>query len=255
MAVMYSMLGGCQGETTNLGPLARRDLCAGVKGLLDKLMTHLGLGSSIEEPWGVLLTLLLLGEEVLPPWELALPARGVVLFSWEAWEDWGALCLGECLTAWLPWETSLFHWRISLSTWKALSLVECLTAWLETKLLPAWEETKLLLDWGLLPSLEVPSLESVLLLGEALAPWEAVLSWKGGYLPAWGGTKLLIDWELHPSWERPSLEGLLLGGMMLASWEAVLSQGRLVPACLWRANCYPSGLGSLQSYISFLFAY
>ena len=67
MAVMYSKLGGCLGETTKLGPLARTDLCAGVKGLLDKLMTHLGLGSSMEEPWGLLLTLLLVGEEVLPP--------------------------------------------------------------------------------------------------------------------------------------------------------------------------------------------
>ena len=52
MAVMYSKLGGCLGDTAKLGPLARTDLCAGVKGLLDTLMTHLGLGSSMEEPWG-----------------------------------------------------------------------------------------------------------------------------------------------------------------------------------------------------------
>ena len=51
MAVMYSKLGGCLGVTAKLGPLARTDLCAGVKGLLDRLMTHLGLGSSLEEPW------------------------------------------------------------------------------------------------------------------------------------------------------------------------------------------------------------
>ena len=51
MAVMYSKLGGCLGVTAKLGPLARTDLCTGVKGLLDRLMTHLGLGSSIEEPW------------------------------------------------------------------------------------------------------------------------------------------------------------------------------------------------------------
>ena len=52
MAVIYSKLGGCLGVTTKLGPLARIDLWAGVKGLLERLMTHLGLGSSWEEPWG-----------------------------------------------------------------------------------------------------------------------------------------------------------------------------------------------------------
>ena len=55
MAVMYSKLGGCLGVTTKLGPLARIDLWAGVKGSLERLMTHLGLGSSLEEPWGGLL--------------------------------------------------------------------------------------------------------------------------------------------------------------------------------------------------------
>ena len=51
MAVMYSKLGGCLGITAKLGPLARTDLWAGVKGLLERLMAHLGLGSSLEEPW------------------------------------------------------------------------------------------------------------------------------------------------------------------------------------------------------------
>ena len=55
MAVMYSMLGGCLGDTTRLGPLARTDLCSWFKGLLDKLMMHFGLGSSKEDPWGTLL--------------------------------------------------------------------------------------------------------------------------------------------------------------------------------------------------------
>ena len=45
---MYYRLGGCPGVTAKLGPLASSDLCAWVKGLLDKLMTHLGLGSSNE---------------------------------------------------------------------------------------------------------------------------------------------------------------------------------------------------------------
>ena len=66
MAVMYSKLGGCFGETTKLGPFARTDLCALVKGLLDKFMTHFGLGSSLgEEPWG-LLCLLIGGKALLP---------------------------------------------------------------------------------------------------------------------------------------------------------------------------------------------
>ena len=50
MAVIYSELGGCLGVTPKLGPLARTDLCAGVKGLLDRLMTNLGWGSSGEDP-------------------------------------------------------------------------------------------------------------------------------------------------------------------------------------------------------------
>ena len=52
MAVTYSKLGECFGETTKLEPLARTDLYALVKGLLERLMTHFGLGSSLEqEPW------------------------------------------------------------------------------------------------------------------------------------------------------------------------------------------------------------
>ena len=50
MAVIYSKLGGCLGNTTKLGSLARTDLCAGVRGLLDRLVTYFGLGSSGEDP-------------------------------------------------------------------------------------------------------------------------------------------------------------------------------------------------------------
>ena len=54
MAVMYSKLGGCLGETAKFGPLAKTDLCTLVKGLLDNFMTHFGLGSSLgEEPWAL----------------------------------------------------------------------------------------------------------------------------------------------------------------------------------------------------------
>ena len=177
MAVTYSKLGGCLGETTKLGPLARTDLCAGVKGLLDMLMTHLGLGSPMEEPWGLLLALL--------TWR-------VTPFSREAWEDWKALCLSKCLTTWLLQETALYCWGMSLSAWEAwekLSLVEHLTAWVETKLLPAWEETKLLLVWRLLPSWEGPPLDRVLLLGMCWLHGKPCCPRKRSYLPAWRWTK------------------------------------------------------------------
>ena len=90
MAVIYSKLGGCLGDTTKLGPLARTDLCAGVKGLLDRLMTHFGFGSSREDcgkPIGGLGERLLSQEPALSAWE-------AVLFPWEAWR---ALCLAEHL--------------------------------------------------------------------------------------------------------------------------------------------------------------
>ena len=88
MTIMYSKLGGCTGETAKLGPLARTDLSVLVKGLLDKLMIHFGLGSSLEEePWG-LFCLLGRGE--------GLASRGLALLvTWEAlaWEEptWEAL--------------------------------------------------------------------------------------------------------------------------------------------------------------------
>ena len=94
-------------------------------------MTHLGLGSSMEESWG-LLALLLVEGEVLPSWELALLVWVVALFSWKAWE---ALSLIEHLTTWeealLARETLLSNWGVLLSAWEvweALSLVEHLTA-------------------------------------------------------------------------------------------------------------------------------
>ena len=81
MAVRYSKLEGCLGDTTKLGPLARTDLCAWVKGLLDRLMTHFGLGSSKEDPWGSFW-----GSRGLSAF-LATSATclGVVLFPLEAW--------------------------------------------------------------------------------------------------------------------------------------------------------------------------
>ena len=95
MAVMYSKLAGCLEDTAKLGPLARTDFCTWVKGLLDRLMTHLGLGSSKEDPWESLLG----GMGWVPSWGLVLLAWAVALFPWEAF---GALHQAEHLTAWLP---------------------------------------------------------------------------------------------------------------------------------------------------------
>ena len=80
MAVMYSKLGCCLGVTAKLGHLARKDLCTGVKGLLERLMTHLGLGSSVEEPWLGPLG----GVEVrLPSWGVAqAPGKVVLVVAW-----------------------------------------------------------------------------------------------------------------------------------------------------------------------------
>ena len=112
MAVMYSKLRGCFGETRKLGPLASTDLCALVKGLLDKLITHFGLSSSKEEePWRLLYIL----------------GRGEDLASWKtlAWED-------------AAWETLLSCWEIVLSTLGVLPscLEELLGVW--PACLPRW---------------------------------------------------------------------------------------------------------------------
>ena len=101
MAVMYSKLGGCLGVTAKLGPLAKTDLWAGVKGLLERFMTHLGLGSSLEEPTGGLLggdgCVAFLGGGVDLLGSLSWPIAGghllpclealVVLLAWPAWVD------------------------------------------------------------------------------------------------------------------------------------------------------------------------
>ena len=102
MAVIYSKLGGCLGDTTKLGPLARTDLCAWVKGLLDKLMNHLGLGSSEEDPWWSLLE----GKGWVPSQGLVVPAWEVALFPQETW---GALHLAECPNACLSWGVTVVN--------------------------------------------------------------------------------------------------------------------------------------------------
>ena len=119
---MYSKLGGCLRVTAKLGPLARTDLWAGVKGLLDRLMTHLGLGSSLEEPWWDLLGGMGVGlpsqEVELSSWEgwvglcpggvpITLPACPGGLWPWPAWvvlEGWGELFHSLCIWREEAWD-------------------------------------------------------------------------------------------------------------------------------------------------------
>ena len=209
MAVMYSKVGGCFGDTTKLGPLARTDLWAWVKGLLDRLMTHFGLGSSEEDPRGSLLW----GRR----WVAFLGTRAVCLGGstvlWEACRD---LHLAECLAAFLPaWITA------------------CLPAWVEGGLLPAWEE---------------PSLAGVLGM-TAVSAWEEALSpgrWEISWLPAWVATCLLawVEGKLPPAWEGPFLAGVLLGVTTLPTWEELLSLGRWETPWLpaWVTACLPAYL-------------
>ena len=174
MAVIYSKLGGCLGLTAKLGPLARTDLYAGVKGLLDRLMTHLGLGSSGEDPWGSLLGGWGVG---LLSWVPALSAWEAVLFPWEAWRD---LCLAEHLGCCLP---DLVPWLPDWPAWEEFSPAG-------GRWVPAWEAEEAA---RLPPSLGEGWVTSLPVAWEA---WEAWLPatkllpspggrWEPVWLPAW----------------------------------------------------------------------
>ena len=159
MAVMYSKLGCCLGVTAKLGPLARTDLCTGVKGLLERLMTHLGLGSSFEEPW-----LGLLGGV-----EVGLPSQEVALASWEGCVG---LCLGECLLPCLPALGGLLPCpaQVDLEDWGELFLSLCRgreVAWEELFSSPEGRRT---MAWGELTSSE----------GRCTAPGRELLPSLGG---------------------------------------------------------------------------
>ena len=115
MAVMYSKLGGCLGVTTKLGPLARTDLWAGVKGLLERLMTHLGLGSSLEEPWGGLLGggggVVFLGGGIRLLGRLGCPVTRGLLIALPKWPGriTNLTCLGGARG--LRWAASFAVWK------------------------------------------------------------------------------------------------------------------------------------------------
>ena len=146
------------GDTTTLGPLARTDLCAGVKGLLDRLMTHFGLGSSKEDPGGKPVKGVGVG---LPSQEPVLPVWEAVLFPWEA------LCLTEHQDACL---TDLD--------------IPLLPAWLEGQLLPAWEGFSLA---GVLVMTLLPAWEEGLSLGVVLG-LTVLPAWKEVPSPGRGET-------------------------------------------------------------------
>ena len=192
MAVIYSKLGGCLGVTTKLGPLARTDLCAGVKGLLERLMTHLGLGSSLEEPWLDLWGGVKVGG---PSLEVA-QASGEV--SWVVWSLGG-------------------------------SLVPCLFALGGLELCPAWDALWGLLEaWEeLFSSLAVLDLGCGGWGGELLASEWSCTAPGGELLPSPGGRwaiagvwTCLIVW-LFRGW----------GGELLASEGSCAAPGReLLPS-------------------------
>ena len=83
-------------------------------------MTHLGLGPSLEEPWGCLAR----GVLVL------LPSREVVVTIWEAWVG---LCLGGCLLPCLRLLVGL------LSPAWVLEELSCLLPSDEGRRVVAWE--------------------------------------------------------------------------------------------------------------------
>ena len=220
MAVMYSKLGGCLGVTTKLGPLARTDLWAGVKGLLERLMTHLGLGSSLEEPWECLAGVVV---GLLPSWE-------VVLTSWEAWVG---LCLGGHL---LPCLRVLF-WLLARPAWVPGGLGGLLPSD-EGRRALAWEREEVVAWERLLssPGGIAPAWGALAWGQEEVVAWERLLSSPGGIAPAWGGAPPSLAWLL-------AYEG---GGEVLASpwggpaWEDLLSSleggeawGGALPSLAW----------------------
>ena len=142
------------GPTTKLGPLARTDLCAGVKGLLDRLMTHFGLGSSGEDPRGSLLggrsgvaipgtSTVCLGGSAVPLGSVGGPMPGwLPMPAWPACLTWGEVvaCLGKGFPSRGYVVTLLPAWEevLTLGRGESAWLTACLPAWV------AWETAMLL---------------------------------------------------------------------------------------------------------------
>ena len=121
IAVIYSKVGGCSGVTTKLGPLASTDLCAGVKGLLIKLISLWGRVLFPREDW----ELPAWEDWGLAAWEVALSAKERVLSARGAWG----------LPAWEIVLRALFSWALGVKLPACKALVARVTC-----LLFAWGE-------------------------------------------------------------------------------------------------------------------
>ena len=223
MAVIYSKLGGCLRLTTKLGPLARTDLCGGVKGLLDRLMTHLGLGSSGEDPWGSLLWV----------W-------GVGLLSWvPALSAWGgsAVTLGSLegpLPSWMPaWPGTLIAWltclgRVFPSRGKVNT---CLGGWGSH-----WTASFLRGKGSYQPACCLGGL------GNLTACWQTASfpggRWGPAWLPAWDELLASLEGRWAPAWEVTA---------WLPAWDTILPSPRgrgYLPDCLPEISSFlPQGEG------------
>ena len=227
MAVIYSKLGGCLGVTAKLGPLARTDLWAGVKGLLERLMTHLGLGSSLEDPWGGLQGG---GSEV------AFPGDSAILLG-----SLGCPMTGECLRPCLTDLVRLLNWpawgELLPSLWEGWALAwELLLPSLVGRRAVAWEELFPLPEgrWAIAWEELLPSLE-----GRWAVAWGELLPSPGGrWAIAGGELRRMPNWlparvELLPSW----------GGRWVIAWGELLPspEGRWAVAgreLLPSQNCF-----------------
>ena len=136
MAVMYSKLGGCLGVTAKLGPLARTDLWAGVKGLLERLMTHLGLGSSLKEPWvgllGVWKWCCLPRRWCWPPGKTGLACAWGAPITLPCWP--GRIIALPCMGG-----ARGLRWAISLTMWKERSSLGRAVIFPRGKVSSSWE--------------------------------------------------------------------------------------------------------------------
>ena len=212
MAVMYSRLGGCLGLTAKLGPLARTDLCAGVKGLLDRLMIQLRVrvfwGRPLREP----IMVVRCGVAVQGTSTVCLGGSAVPLGK-----PGGSLCLAECLGCCLP---DLVPWLPDWSGWEGFSLGGA-------RWVAAWEAGEC---WW-----------TAFFLGGKGSYWPACCLGDLGSLTACC-TKLLPSpgWRWEPVW-------LPVWDKLLASPEGRLSAclgSNCLTTCLRYTTSFPKGKGN-----------
>ena len=276
MAVMYSKLGGCLGVTAKLGPLARTDLWAGVKDLLDRLMTHLGLGSLLEEPWGGLLggsgVVVFPGDGAILLGRLGCPVPVGMPMALPDWTSWIArlTCLerasglgnaasftgrkeSSCLG-----RTASFTWGKVSSCWERIaSFTGGKVSNCRGKLLPLPEGRWAIAREELLPSPK----------GRWAVAWGELLPSSGGrwamagreLLPSQGGRWAIAGGELGGKPDAWLLTGVelvawLLTGVELVALEGLLTslEGRRVPAWLLVWGVLLPSLGGITSLPNWL---